>query len=614
MAHLLPGYVPPSPVRFSRPPPRIVPRGTIGETAAQEPAKPSIPATPPRDWSALLETYVTDVLAGNIPAGKWLRLACERHRRDIVRSTEDGTWPYTFDWARASRVCRFAEMLPHVKGKWARATPAGWAPRIKLEPWQVFIVASLFGWVWRTNGRRRFRHASIYVARKNGKSTLAAAIGLWMFGKDGEPGAEVYSGATSMKQAKEVFTPAWQMCKKCPPMVEGLGITITASKLLRLIDASVFEPVIGKPGDGASPHCALVDEYHEHGTSELHDTMVTGMGAREQPLLLIISTAGSNLAGPCREDWKACESLLKDSSAGTDVDETQFAVIFAADQEDDWTTEEAARKANPNYEVSVSKEYLDAQVTSAIAQARKQAAVKTKHLNLWVTAKNGYFDVQKLSAPPVAAPALKLADFAGRPCFLGLDASAKRDICAKIRLFPDADGSTFTLFGQYYLPRATVDLPQNQHYRSWEASGWLTVTEGNENDFGLYEAGVVEDSKTFAVREVCYDPWQLIAMIQRLRQTNGLQCVEVPKTVKSFSDPMKTVDAMIASGRIRHSGDPVFVWAMGNVVAKVDHNDNVFPNKEQEAQKIDPAVALLMAMCRALAQPQAVSSAGFLLV
>jgi len=584
----------------------------MADAPASPPALP-VPVAPP-DGAARADRYARAVAAGEIPAGKWARLACERHLADLARAEADEAFPYCYDAAQAARVCRFIGKLPHVKGEWARVPPDGKIPRIALEDWQCFFIASIFGWIKRADGTRRFRSASLYVPRKNGKSIIAAAIGWWMFACDGEPGAEVYSGATSRAQAMEVFKPAQQMARKIPALAEQNGVEVNASNMVRLTDNCKFEPVIGKPGDGASPHCALVDEYHEHPTSDLVDTMLTGMGARRQPLLLIISTAGSNLAGPCRDDWKACEDTLLAASAKdyARVDETRFAVIYSADPEDDWTAEATLRKANPNFGVSVGADFLREQIRLAIAQPRNQGAVKTKHLNLWVTAMSGFFDVQKLGLPPVSAPQLRLDDFAGKPCYIGVDAAAKRDICAVVRVFPAADGKSFAAFGRYYLPRAAVALPQSQNYRAWETAGWLAVCDGNVNDFDLLESDVVADAKRFDVREVDFDPWQMQPVVGRWRATHGLTCVEIPRTTKSFSDTMKTLDALIADGRFHHAGDPVLVWALGNVVAREDPGGNVFPRKEQDGQKIDPAVALLMALHRALANAgEEAPAAGF---
>jgi phage terminase large subunit-like protein len=282
--------------------------------------------------------YVSDVLSGKITACKWVKLACERHKRDVAASITKG-FPYVFDQAKAEKACRFMELLPHVKGKWALPDPKTRQPQLmSLESWQAFIITSIFGWVKKRNGKRRFHKARIYVPRKNGKSFFGAGIGLYMLAKDDEPGAEVYSGATSEKQAWEVFGPARQMAIKHPLLAPGLGLTINAQSLVRERDNSKFLPVIGKPGDGASPHCAIIDEYHEHKTSELIDTMETGMGAREQPLSFVISTAGADIAGPCREDWKGCERILENT--GGFEDDTTFCIIYTIDAEDRWDCEE----------------------------------------------------------------------------------------------------------------------------------------------------------------------------------------------------------------------------------------------------------------------------------
>lgn len=543
--------------------------------------------------------YARAVVAKKVLACKWVRLACQRHLDDLRRA-RDRAWPYKFDAAKAERVCRFISLLPHVKGEWARLDEHGRVRRIVLEPWQCFVVASLFGWVKKSDGMRRFRKASIYVPRKNAKSTLAAGIGWWMFAKDDEPGAEVYSGATTRRQAMEVFKPARQMALRLPTLATGLGVLVQTENMSIQTDGSKFEPVVGQPGDGASPHCAIVDEYHEHDTSQLYDTMLTGMGARRQPLILVISTAGANIEGPCRDDWKSCEKIL----ARTVEDETHFALIYTMDDGDVWTSEDALRKANPNFDVSVSREFLLAQVATAKRQLSQQGTVKTKHLNVWVTAMSGYFDVAAFTRSKV--PGLSIEAYAGRPCYVAADFAAKRDLCAVVRLFPESDGA-LTVFGRYYLPRATVDLPQNQHYRTWETAGWLQVCDGNANDFGRIGEDVMEDAKRFEIVELPFDQYQAHATVQAW-QAAGIPCVEFPQGWRFFSEPMKQLDVLIANGKLRHPDDPVLAWALGNVVAREDTRGNVYPRKERDADKIDPVVALIMATARCIAKPVATRS------
>lgn len=544
---------------------------------------------------AAAERYARDVAAGRVVAGKWVVLACRRHVEDRRRE-RTRAFRYKFEPDRAERVCRFLELLPHVKGRWAKRDPKKPdAHRLKLEPWQAFCIASVFGWVRKGTTKRRFRKASWYLPRKNGKSVLGAGVGWWMFGKDDEPGAEVYSGATTEKQAWEVFGPARQMALAEPQLPEGLGVTVNAQNLVRLQDASKFEPLIGKPGDGASPHCAIVDEYHEHQTSDLYDTMLTGMGAREQPLQLVISTAGYDVAGPCYDDWLTVQKILE----GTIEDDTHFGIIFAADPDDDWTSEIALRKANPNAGVSVSIEFLQQQLRDAIGNPRKQGVFRTKHLNLWANARDAYINMQRWAE---CREAISLEAMRGRRCYIGMDLASKVDIAAIELLFPLDDGR-YARFGRYYLPDETVQEPHNDHYRGWARAGLLTVTEGNIIDFGRILEDIEELAKVHQVEALAYDPFQATMLVTELMDA-GLPCVEVKPTVLALSEPMKQVDALIRARRLLHDGDPVMTWMMSNVVAKVDAKDNVYPRKEREEKKIDGFVALCTAMNRAMANVQ----------
>jgi phage terminase large subunit-like protein len=542
---------------------------------------------------ASAEKYARDVVAGRVPAGKWTRLACQRHLDDRRRE-KTAAFQFRFDREKAERRCASLEKFPHVKGRWARRDPKNPAAnRLKLEPWQCFITASIFGWVRKGIGLRRFRKASIYEPRKNGKSTWAAGVGWLMFAADGEPGAEVYSGATTEKQAWEVFGPARQMAIAEPMLAEATGVTVNASNMVRLSDASKFEPVIGKPGDGASPHCAIVDEYHEHDTPDLYDTMLTGMGAREQPLLLVISTAGDNLAGPCYDDWLTVQKVLE----RTVEDETHFGIIYAADADDDWTSELAILKANPNAGVSVSVEFLQSQLRDAINNPRKQGVYKTKHLNQWVNARDAYINMQRWA--DCRQDGLALEQMAGRRCYLGMDLASKVDIAAIELLFP-LDGGAFARFGRYYLPDETAQAAENDHYRGWSRVGLLTVTDGNIIDFGRILEDVEALARRFQVEALAYDPFQATMLVTELMNA-GLPCVEVKPTVLSLSEPMKQVEALIRDRKLHHDGDPVMTWMMSNVVAKEDAKDNVYPRKDRPEKKIDGFVALCMAMNRAMA-------------
>jgi phage terminase large subunit-like protein len=535
---------------------------------------------------AAAERYVDDVLSGRVVVCKWVRLACQRHRNDRKRA--EAGWAYRFDEALAEKYCQFVELLPHVKGKWARQEP-GQSNRITLEPWQCFLQVSLFGWVHVATGLRRFRKAVIMVPRKQGKSVHAAAIGLSGMTLDNEPAAEIYCGATSEKQAWEVFRPAKLMAGKTPEFLEAFGVEVNARSISRH-DESRFEPVIGKPGDGASPHIAIVDEYHEHDSPDQYDTFLTGMGARSQPLLLVISTAGESIEGPCYDEQLTLQQVLE----GVIEDDELFGIVYSIDADDDWTSPDAYRKANPNIGVSVSEEFLEARRREAVQNARKAGIYKIKHLNVWVQAMEGFFDVEAWKR--CADPSLTLEEMAGRPCWVGLDLASKIDIVAVQYVFPPLEpGEPWKTLGRYYLPEAQLQESGREHYRAWSDDGWLEVTEGNITDIGKVEEDILESRSLVNIQGVLYDPHQATQIVTRL-QAEGVPMIEHPMTVLMLSEPMKESEALVLSERIRHDGSPCMTWMMSNVVARLDAKDNVYPRKNKPEKKIDGPVALIMAL------------------
>ena len=397
------------------------------------------------DYIAVAEQYARDVTSGEIKASKYIKLACQRHLDDLDWQ-EDDAFAYRFDAKAATKVCQFVELMPHTKGNWARERKT-----LIMEPWQVFMTVCLFGWMRRKDNTRRFRRFLLLVPRKNGKSAWAAAIGLYMLCADGEYGAEVYSGARNEKQAWEVFKPAKLMASKLPFLLNHYGVDVNASNISIIGNGSKFEPIIGDPGDGASPSLAIVDEYHEHDTNKLFDTMETGMGARDQPLMLVITTAGDNIAGPCYEMQQDAQKMLE----GTRQDDELLALIFGCDEGDDWTDPAILRKANPNMGVSVGEDFLLARQKDAMTTPRKAGVFKTKHLNIWVQSRAAYYNVQRFSE--VADPSLTLDQFEGRECIIGVDLAEKRDLTAIEYTFRHGEG--FACFGKYYAPEETIELP-----------------------------------------------------------------------------------------------------------------------------------------------------------
>lgn len=538
--------------------------------------------------------YAYDVLDGKIPACKWVKLTCQRQLDDFQRT--DGL--YYFDPGEAERVCRFIELMPHTKGKWAAQRQ-----KLVMEAWQCFKTICIFGWRRSSDDKRRFRKVLILEPRKNGKSAWAAAVGNYMFAADGEFGSEVYSGATSEKQAWEVFMPALQMAKNSPALTNYYGITIMKGNMNKLSDGAKFEPMIGKPGDGASPSCAILDEVHEMDTSSMIDTMETGMGAREQPLLLMITTAGDNLAGPCYGIQQDLQRVLE----GVTVNDEFWGIIFTVDEGTDWSSEEALRMANPNYDVSVRADFLRSMQREAMNSPRKAGVFKTKHLNVWVQARNAFFNVQRWLES--AKPTISLEAFHNQPVILALDLASKIDIAAKRYVFKlsecncetakllQDEGYKFAEFGKYYLPKSTIDAPENEHYQKWAAEGVISETDGDMIDYVTIREDILDDVATFQVKEVAFDPHQAMMMMSELI-AEGVSCIELRPLVLNFSDPMKEIDGLIRSRAIAHNGDETYTWMLSNVVATLDAKDNVYPRKDRPENKIDGPVANIMAHAR----------------
>jgi phage terminase large subunit-like protein len=532
-------------------------------------------------------TYVADVLSGRIVACRWIKLACQRHLDDLERAKGE-VWPYRYDEKKANRACKFIEKLPHVKGKWAKAADN----TIHLENWQAFAICSIFGWVHKETEKRRFNKADLFVARKNAKSTLAAGIGLYMLCADGEPGAEIYAGASTEAQAWKVFEPAQRMAKNKPELLEHYDLTVNAASIVKG-DGSIFQTMPGKPGDGASPQLAIIDEYHEHDTSEQFDAMETGMGAREQPLLLVISTSGFDVSGPCYGEWDACRAMLE----GTIPNDALFALIYTLDSPEEWTTENGLRKANPNYGVSVLTDKLLQNQHQAKHDLRKENAFKVKHCNIWVNARESYIDMDAWAA---GNREIQLQQFHGQDAVLSLDLASREDIAALEIAIPQESGE-IVRFGKYYLPRATVEKTRNQHYQLWTKAGWITVTDGNIINFKRIHDDILELAQVLNVLEIVFDPYQATMLISML-QDSGLTCVEYKNIVPNMSEPMKEMDAMVKARTLLHCADPVMTWQMSNLVAKIDAKENVFPRKDKPEKKIDSVVALIMAVGRIMAK------------
>ena len=531
-----------------------------------------------------IDDYVNGVLQGSIPACKHVKRACQRHVDDLKKLKN-----YYFDTEEVERVISLIEVFPHVSGPLAAKRE-----KIKLAGWQKFIVGSIFGWRDKITHFRRFTEAYIQVPRKNGKSTLMATIGNVMTFADGEFGAEVLAGATTERQAYKVFPPARKMILNTPDL-KSLGIEVYKQSIVVSHDQSVFRPIIGDPGDGDSPSCAIVDEFHEHNTSDLYDTMKTGMVARDEPLCLIITTAGVNLASPCHDKYEEVVKMLAKPE-----DDSLFGIIYTIDEDDDWTTIEAAQKANPNFGISIFPRHVETALKRAKNNPSQQVAYKTKHLNIWCAAKRAAIDLDKWYA--CGDDDLKIEDFLEDDCIGAIDLATREDIAGKVYLFRRViDGlNHYYAFPKFYVPIDRAYERTDTDYIKWINSGELHYHDGVEISYSQMEADVVEDADQLDLHELVYDPWQATQMAQNL-EDKGLTVVELRNGYQSFSEPFKELLAAISAKRFHHPNNAVFSWMASNVVELRDQKDNIRPAKEKPQNKIDGIVCTVMALNRMMA-------------
>lgn len=538
-----------------------------------------------KNYPALASQYSSDVLAGVIPACKWVKLACERNQRDLTRQN----WQYRFDAGKASKVCRFIEHLPHIKGRWG-------GTKINLEPWQCFLLTTVFGWVHQDTGLRRFRISYVEVPRKNAKSTLSSAIGLYMLTADDEEGADVYSAATTRDQARIVFADAQGMARKTAEFRDHFGVNVGAHNIHVLSTSSKFEALSADAHtlDGLNIHAAIVDELHAHKTREVWDVLETATGARSQPLIWTITTAGSNRAGICYEQRTYLTKLLERVAD----DDSYFGIIYTIDEDDAWDAEPSWRKANPNYGVSVNPEDLARKATKALQMPSAVSNYLTKHLNCWVSAEAGLFDM--LAWDKCSDPTLKPEDFTGCPCWIGIDLGFVDDIAAVVHMFERDDKLYF--FGRYYLPEETVQESRNSQYSGWHRMGRIKTTDGNVTDIEVIVADLAEDLGRFNVREIAFDPYNKLTLLNTMTKLGVAQekLIEYPQTVAMMSPATQALMQDIRAERVRHDGCPVMSWALSNVIGHFDAKDNVYPKKERPENKIDPAIAAIMARGRSL--------------
>lgn len=569
------------------------------------------------------EAYSRAVVAGEIPVCKWTRLAVERQLADLAR--EPGPdWPWVFSAEAAERPCAFIELLPHIKGKWARERRL-----IELELWQCWILTTVFGWVHRETGLRRYREGYVEVPRKNAKSTLSSGLGLFMLAADGEHGAEVYSAATTRDQARIVFDDARAMAERTPDLRTWLGVAIMQHSLTVAHTASKFTPLAaeGSTLDGLNVHFAVIDELHAHKTRAVHDVIDTARGAREQSLLWNITTAGTDRSGICYERRTHVTKLLD----GVIEDPAMFGVIYTIDDGDDPFQPTSWAKANPNWNKSVLPDDMQAAARKAEAMPSALSNFLTKRLNVWVSGESPWMDMRAWER--CADTSLRdLSTYAGQgiKVWAGLDLAQKKDFAALVVVFEhEFERSVGTVFDptkraddsahyqrqrvvdrkwsvhtRLYLNELAIQESGNAHLSGWARQGYVTVTDGDITDFDVVADDMRQLCHDFDVQEIAFDPALSMYFAGKLIE-EGLPLVEITQRSLFFTPPLIQVENLVLEKKLAHDGNPVMGWMVSNLVVKESKfNELKSPTKERPENKIDGPIAMLMALGRALAMSE----------
>lgn len=538
-----------------------------------------------------IDRYALGIYNEEIPVCIEIKQAIDRHFYDLSRiDSED--FPFFFYPKAASLIFKYFSQLKHWKGELA-------GQNIKLEDWQKFAFGSIFGWVEKETGLRRFNEAYNELPRKNGKTTAAAGVGLFGMDRDGEPGAEVYSVATSKEQASIVFEDAVKMVEHNPKLRNRLTTTRNAIALT-VPPYGFFKPQSKehKRKDGFSTHIAIMDEFHAWEKRELYDVFDTSLGSRLQALLFEITTAGDNRSGICYEIRKYAKKIL----SRIIEDERFFALIYTIDPEDlkKWDDPEVWRKANPNLGVSKYIKDMKRIATKAAESEAKKNDFVTKHLNIWISSFSSWMDLNKWEK--TVNPDLKLEDFDGEECFIACDLASKLDLASLYMLFKRDD--KYYIFGRNYLPEETVDknlIGSRSVYKAWSQKKLVTITPGVRTDYDFIQSDIEDLCKRFKVKKIGFDPFQAEHLVQKL-SAQKLPVVEIRHTVTHLSEPMKMLEARVFAQEVE-SNDPVLTWSISNVIAKYDAKDNIYPRKENNDEKIDPAVAVIMCFALELKYP-----------
>jgi len=502
--------------------------------------------------------------------------------------------------ALADRAVAFINSLKHTKGVW-------YGKNFELLPWQDKIVRDIFGTL-KPNGYRQYNTAYIEIPKKQGKSELAAAVALYLTCGDGEYGAEVYGCAADRQQASIVFDVAVEMINQCPALKKRCKILASQKRIVYLPLKSFYQVLSAESytKHGLNVHGVIFDELHAQPNRALYDVMLTGSGdARKQPLYFLITTAGTDRNSICWEVHQKAEDVIN----GKKHDPTFYPVIYGIKDDDDWSDEKNWYKANPSLDITVDIDKLRAAFNNAKENPAEENLFRQLRLNQWVKQSVRWMPMDKwnLCSYPIDKERLK-----GRVCYGGLDLSSTTDITAFVLVFPpeDEDGK-YEVLPFFWLPEETLALRvRRDHvpYDTWQAKGLIMTTEGNVVHYGFIEKFIEELGTQYNIKEIAYDRWGAVQMVQNL-EGMGFTIVPFGQGYKDMSPPSKELMKLVLEKKIAHGGNEVLEWMVDNIYIKTDPAGNIKPDKEKSTEKIDGAIALIMALDRAIrhgGQPESV--------
>ena len=540
--------------------------------------------------------YSKQVINGDIVACQKHKWACQRFLNDLKREGSKN-FPYIFDEERGERFLDWMRIFKHRKGILA-------GQYIKPHIIQKFNFGNIYGWIHKETKLRRFKKAYWQVARKNAKSQSLGASGSYEASAFGEPSAEVYCAATKKDQAKIVW-------EEIEAMIMGNGdlrekFKVAYGTITHLKSGSIIKPLSKedrKTGDGTNPSAFFVDEYHAHETAEIYDIGDSGMGARLQPLLMVITTAGFDLNKPCyRVEYKYVSRIL-DPNDPTENDE-YFAMINELDKGDDIKDERVWPKANPiicSYEGGIN--YLRRQLKVALDVPEKMRNFLTKNMNIWVDSKeHGYMDMSKWGKCKAKVEFVK-TDLRQFPVWIGSDLSTTTDLTSLGKVF-SLPNNTFVVKQHSFIPEDKLQERINTDrvpFDLWEEQGYLTSTPGSIVDYSFVEQKILNwRDEGYQIQEIDYDKWNASHFAQNM-ELLGFATVEIPQMLRHLSLPTKDFRKLVYAGNIIHFEDPLLTWALGNAIQKMDAQENIMLDKSKSIQRIDPIAAIINAFSRAMA-------------